>query len=53
MEIANFALCLHESPQVDGEINADAACYYLTSKAAAAETRDRIAFWKGVEVAGL
>lgn len=33
-----------------GEMNADAAWYYPEPKEAAAEIRDRIAFWKGVEV---
>ncbi len=33
-----------------GEINADAAWYYPAPKEAAAEIKDRIAFWKGVEV---
>ena len=35
---------------VDGGENADAAWYYPEPKPAAAEIRDRIAFWKGVEV---
>lgn len=35
---------------VDGETNGDAAWYYPEPKDAAAEIRDRIAFWKGVEV---
>ncbi|MEM7730990.1 MAG: DUF427 domain-containing protein [Pseudomonadota bacterium] len=35
---------------VDGERNPDAAWYYPTPKAAAAEIKDRVAFWKGVEV---
>jgi uncharacterized protein (DUF427 family) len=30
--------------------NADAAWYYPTPKDAAAQIRDRVAFWKGVEV---
>ncbi|MFW2349935.1 DUF427 domain-containing protein [Qipengyuania sp.] len=33
-----------------GAINTDAAWYYPEPKEAAAEIRDRIAFWKGVEV---
>lgn len=36
--------------QVDGDENRDAAWYYPEPKAAAAEIRDRIAFWKGVTV---
>ena len=35
---------------VDGQTNADAAWYYPEPKDAAAEIRDRIAFWKGVQV---
>jgi uncharacterized protein (DUF427 family) len=35
---------------VNGEINRDAAWYYPEPKAAAAEIKDHIAFWKGVEV---
>ncbi len=35
---------------VDGAANPDAAWYYPEPKAAASEIRDRIAFWKGVEV---
>ena len=35
---------------VDGEQNSDAAWYYPEPKPAAAEIRDRIAFWKGVQV---
>ena len=35
---------------VDGARNPDAAWYYADPKDAAAEIRDRIAFWKGVEV---
>jgi uncharacterized protein (DUF427 family) len=35
---------------VDGDSNADAAWWYPEPKDAAAEIKDRIAFWKGVEV---
>ena len=35
---------------VNGEINGDAAWYYPEPKPAAAEIKDRIAFWKGVTV---
>jgi uncharacterized protein (DUF427 family) len=35
---------------VDGAVNADAAWYYPDPKPAAANIRDRIAFWRGVEV---
>ena len=40
----------YHSVEVDGQVNADAAWYYPTPKAAAAEIEDRIAFWKGVTV---
>ncbi|TNE58834.1 MAG: DUF427 domain-containing protein [Sphingomonadales bacterium] len=40
----------YHSIMVDGETNVDAAWYYPEPKAAAAEIKDRIAFWKGVEV---
>ncbi len=35
---------------VEGEVNSDAAWYYPDPKAAAAEIKDRVAFWKGVAV---
>ena len=35
---------------VDGAENRDAAWYYPDPKLAAAEIKDRIAFWKGVQV---
>ncbi len=35
---------------VDGEVNADAAWYYPTTRPAAANIRGRIAFWRGVQV---
>jgi uncharacterized protein (DUF427 family) len=35
---------------VNGEINGDAAWYYSDPKPAAAEIKDRIAFWHGVTV---
>ena len=34
-----------------GETNVDAAWYYADPKAAAAEIKGRVAFWKGVKVA--
>ena len=40
----------YHSLVVDGKENRDAAWYYPAPKAAAAEIRDRIAFWKGVAV---
>jgi uncharacterized protein (DUF427 family) len=36
---------------VDGERNEDAAWFYPDPKPEAARIKDRIAFWKGVEVA--
>jgi uncharacterized protein (DUF427 family) len=35
---------------VDGERNEDAAWYYPAPKPAAEQVRDRIAFWRGVEI---
>jgi len=35
---------------VDGNVNKDAAWYYPDPKPAAAEIKDRIAFWRGVKV---
>jgi uncharacterized protein (DUF427 family) len=35
---------------VDGETNENAAWFYPDPKAAAANIRDRVAFWKGVTV---
>lgn len=40
----------YHSVTVDGKTNADAAWFYPEPKSAAAEIKDRIAFWKGVEV---
>jgi uncharacterized protein (DUF427 family) len=36
--------------EVDGKRNSGAAWYYADPKPAAAEIRDRVAFWKGVRV---
>ncbi len=36
--------------EVDGKSNPDAVWYYPTPKDAAAEIKDRVAFWKGVRV---
>lgn len=38
------------SVAVDGETNTDAAWYYPNPKDAAAEIKDRVAFWRGVQV---
>lgn len=38
------------SLEVDGKTNADAVWYYPEPKEAAKEIKDRLAFWKGVEV---
>lgn len=35
---------------VNGEVNKDAAWYYPDPKEAAAEIKDRVAFWHGVQV---
>lgn len=40
----------YHSIVVDGAENRDAAWHYPDPKSAAAEIKDRIAFWKGVEV---
>ncbi len=40
----------YHSLVVDGKENRDAAWFYPDPKPAAAEIKDRIAFWKGVEV---
>jgi uncharacterized protein (DUF427 family) len=37
---------------VDGQTNADAAWYYPEPKDAAAQIKDHVAFWKGVQVTG-
>jgi uncharacterized protein (DUF427 family) len=36
--------------QVNGETNRDAAWYYPDPKPAAANIKDRVAFWKGVTI---
>jgi uncharacterized protein (DUF427 family) len=38
------------SLQVDGAVNYNAAWYYPEPKSAPANIRDRVAFWKGVQV---
>ena len=38
------------SIEVDGKVNGDAAWYYPAPKEAAAEIKDRVAFWRGVVV---
>lgn len=43
-------LASYYSLEVDGQINEDAAWYYPDPKAAAAEIKDHVAFWKGVQV---
>jgi uncharacterized protein (DUF427 family) len=40
----------YHSVVVDGKENRDAAWFYSDPKSAAAGIKDRIAFWKGVEV---
>lgn len=38
------------SIKVDGQVNEDAAWHYPDPKSAAEQIKDRIAFWRGVEV---
>lgn len=40
----------YSSIEVGGEVNKDAAWYYPTPSSAAAQIKDRVAFWKGVRV---
>ncbi len=37
---------------VDGSVNENAAWYYPEPKAEAQQIKDRVAFWKGVQVVG-
>jgi len=41
---------MYYSLEVDGERNEDAAWYYRAPKEAAAEIKDHVAFWRGVEI---
>ena len=41
----------YHSLHVDGAENKDAAWYYPDPKPAAAEIKDRVAFWRGVTIA--
>ena len=43
-------LANYHSLNVDGKANPDAAWFYKEPKAAAAEIKGRVAFWKGVKV---
>lgn len=43
-------LASYYSLTVDGKTNADAAWYYPDPKPAANQIKDRVAFWKGVQV---
>jgi len=43
-------LASYYTVQVDGKTNEDAAWYYPEPKEAAKEIKNRIAFWKGVQV---
>jgi uncharacterized protein (DUF427 family) len=43
-------LASYYSLNVHGAVNADAVWYYPDPKPAAAAVRDRVAFWKGVQV---
>ena len=42
--------CSYFDVVVDGKVNSDAAWVYKDPKAAAANIRGRIAFWRGVQV---
>jgi uncharacterized protein (DUF427 family) len=42
--------CSYMTLVVDGKENKDAVWFYAEPKSAAAEIKDRVAFWKGVEV---
>ncbi len=43
-------LASYYSLSVDGQTNRDAAWYYPEPKPAASQIKDRVAFWKGVQV---
>lgn len=43
-------LASYYSIEVGGQTNTDAAWYYPEPKSAAAEIKDHVAFWKGVDV---
>ena len=43
-------LASYYSLTVDGKTNPDAAWYYPEPKPAASQIKDRVAFWKGVQV---
>jgi len=40
------------SVSVGGQVNADAAWYYPQPSAKAAQIKDHVAFWKGVQIEG-
>lgn len=40
----------YKSVEVDGQTNEDAAWYYPAPKPAADRIKDRIAFWRGVQI---
>jgi len=43
-------LASYYSVEVDGEVNTDAAWYYPAPSNAAAEIKDHVAFWRGVQI---
>jgi uncharacterized protein (DUF427 family) len=43
-------LASYKSVEVDGQVNRDAAWYYPDPKDAAAQIKDRFAFWHGVQI---
>lgn len=42
--------CSYYNVVVDGEVNKDAVWFYADPKPTAEEIRDRVAFWKGVQI---
>lgn len=42
--------CSYYHVVVDGQTNTDACWYYADPKPTAEEIRDRVAFWRGVEI---
>ena len=41
----------YQSIEIDGQVNPDAVWFYAEPKDAAKEITDRVAFWKGVQIA--
>ena len=49
-QLADLDMAVLEKLVVGSDVNKDAAWYYPEPSEAAKEIKDRIAFWKGVEV---